>query len=79
MERKIINVTPQCLMKKVSRLRTYYLSNLKNVGINERLITSGRVFYPNKIIYENGYKTLIYEAEYNPEIVRKVNNPVYEN
>ena len=79
MEHKRIELTTSLLMKKVSRLRTYYLTNLKNVGINERLITGGRVFYANKIIFENGYKTLVYEEEYNPSQVRMVNNPVYEN
>ena len=58
------------IKRKVSRIRTFYINQLVEVGLKMHLRTLGHRFTARRITLENGLKVLTYEEENTTNYIR---------
>ena len=52
------------IISRIRFIRCYYLTELRRVRLNRRIITLGREFWAHSISYENGFLTVVYEERH---------------
>lgn len=58
------------LISRVPRIRCFYLREVQRVGMNQRIITLGKVFQAHEVTYERGLVTVIYKERHETNWIR---------